>query len=178
MESDNKKELIKENEDLIQILHGIQIDITGKHERIRERALTHTYHLMTAIGIVAGFGFTAIDSIQFLGMFLVGESFLFVGMALAMWFAKAGFIDEMGYTYRWSQNIHTAIQNRIQMRHKFSGSDFVAIKSKMETLRENDLNLFKKDTIIGADHKWLTRIFLVFILGCAFILLSFIVICI
>jgi|SRR3989338_4585450 len=173
MTQDEIKELISENEDVINILIGIQRDCSEKHERIRERALAHTYHLMTAIGLVAGFGFTAVDTVYSLERFLVGELFLLSGIAIAIWFAKAGFIDEMKYTYKWSQDIRTRVKDRIQMRYEFNNADVSTIRNKMKELKEKDLNLFKNPIVI-ADYKWLGIVFYIFICGGVFLLSSFV----
>lgn len=169
----NLQEIARENEDVLGDLREIQMRISDRHERIRERALAYTYHLMTAIGLITGFGFTAINSVQSLGIFFVGEFFLLAGMALAMWFAKAGFIDELKDVTNQFEKVHISITDRIQMRHEFTESaNPDNINKKMAELKKADLSIFKDKTKV-ANYKWLGAIFCFFICGGLFLLISF-----
>jgi len=162
------------NNDLLKIGMEIRHDISEKHERVRERALTHVYQLVTAIGIIAGFGFTAIDSVQSIAMFLFGESLLFAGMAVGMWFAKAGFIDEIKYLAEWANKLHSIHQKRRGMEKRFAENKVSGLKEEMEKI-DNETGEIFKNKIEIADYRWLTTIFLFFVLGCMFLLLSFVV---
>ena len=164
------------NNDLLKICKEIQYDISGKHEKIRERALTHVYQLVTVIGIIAGLGFTAINSVQNIAPILFGELFLFAGMAVGMWFAKAGFIDEIKFLTEWVDKLSGICKERIDMEKRFSENNIVGLKEKMDKV-DNDTGTIFSNKIKLPDFHWFTVIFVFFIFGCLFILFSFINIC-
>jgi len=164
------------NNDLFKIGMGIRRDISEKHERVRERALTHVYQLVTAIGIIAGFGFTAIDSVQSITIFLFGEFLLFAGMAVGIWFAKAGFIDEIKYLTDWANKLDDIQKRRMNMEKKFAKNNITGLQNEMELVDNETGELFKNETKI-ADYKWLTAIFIFFVFGCIFLLVSFVKYC-
>lgn len=172
MENDTGNPRIR-NQDLLKIGREIRCDISEKHERVRERALTHVYQLVTAIGIIAGFGFTAIDSVQNITIFLFGESFLFAGMAVGIWFAKAGFIDEIKYLTDWADKLDILHKKRVGMEKKFAENETLGLKEEMEGVDNETGELFKNETKV-ADYQWLTAIFLLFVFGCVLLLFSFV----
>lgn len=143
-------------------------DLSEKHEKIRERALTHTYQLITAIGIVAGFGFTAISSVQNIWVFLFGELLLLSAMAVGMWFVADGFIyEDNRLLLKWSNEVKNILDERMII----SATDHNA-KGKMDEIKKKELELFKeKDNL--PSFVCLRFIFLLFILGGFFLLLSF-----
>jgi hypothetical protein len=164
------------NNDLLKIGMEIRRDISEKHEKIRERALTHVYQLVTAIGIIAGFGFTAISSVQSIVSFLFGESLLFAGMAVGMWFAKAGFIDEIKYLTEWANKLSAIHKERIDMEKKFAENKISGLQEKMKMV-DNETGTVFSNKMKLPDFHWFTAIFILFISGCAFLLFSFVTIC-
>lgn len=164
------------NNDLLKIGTDIRRDISEKHEKIRERALTHAYQLVTAIGITAGFGFTAISSVQSIALFLLGESLLFAGMAVGMWFAKAGFIDEIEYLTEWDNKLSTIHKERSDIENKFAKNETTGLEKQLERV-DNETGTVFSNKIKLPDFHWFTAIFAFFISGCAFLLLSFVAIC-
>jgi hypothetical protein len=172
MENDPTNPRVRNN-DLLKIGNEIRKEISEKHERVRERALTHTYQLVTAIGIIAGFGFTAIDSMQNIAMFLIGESLLFAGMAVGIWFAKAGFIDEIKYLTGWANKLDSIRKKRIDMEKKFAENNIAGLQKEMEGVDNETGNIFNNETRL-ANYNWLTAIFILFVLGCTFLLFSFV----
>lgn len=164
------------NNDLLKIGMEIRRDISEKHEKIRERALTHVYQLVTAIGIIAGFGFTAISSVQNIALFLFGESLLFAGMAVGMWFAKAGFIDELKYLTEWANKLSAIHKDRIDIEKKFAENKILKLREQMEKVDDETRTVFG-NKIKLPDFHWFTAIFIFFISGCIFLLLSFVTIC-
>lgn len=175
MENDPEN-LRTRNKDLLKIGMGIHRDISEKHEKIRERALTHVYQLVTAIGITAGFGFTAISSVRSIASFLFGEFLLFAGMAVGMWFAKAGFIDEIKYLTEWADKLSTIHKERTDMEKKFAQNETSGLWEQMEKV-DNETGTVFSDKITLPDFHWFTAIFVFFISGCIFLLLSFVTIC-
>ena len=164
------------NKDLIKIGEDIRRDISEKHERARERALAHVYQIVVATGIVAGFGFTAIDSVQSITVFLLGELFLFSVMAVGMWFAKAGFIDEIRYLAEWADKLHSIHRKRMNIERKFAENKIEGLKEEVEEVDNETGDIFKNKVEI-ADYHWLTAIFLVFGFGCTLLLASFVKYC-
>src|SRR3989344_9376585 len=172
MENDPANPRVRNN-DLINIGDEIRRDISEKHERVRERALTHVYQLVTAVGIIAGFGFTAIDSVKSITLFLFGESFLFAGMAVGIWFAKAGFIDEINYLTEWANKLDSIRKRHVGIEKKFAKNRMLGLREEMEVVDKETGELFKNKIKI-ADFHWLTAIFILFVFGCAFLLFSFV----
>lgn len=168
---DNKlKQLDTANTKVLEKSAEILNEVSLAHERVRERALTHAYQLITAIGIVAGFGFTAIGSVHCKILFFVGEILLLSGMAVGMWFAKAGFIDEINYYSEWCKQVSGVLRDRMEI--KFDGSmDMQTVETKMEKAKNKELSIFKNDTK-NASYRWLSVVFYLFVLGGLLLLIS------
>lgn len=171
-EERQKLELIKSNSRLVENDSKIMKDVIEKHEGVRERAIRYTYQLITAIGIVAGFGFTAISSVETISMFIIGELLLFSAMAFGMRFVKKGFIDEAKLYVPYISKLGRAINDRSNIRLDDSLKN---IKDQMDRISNSELKIFddNKPADINSERTF-NVIFYLFIGGGVLLLLSFV----
>ena len=170
---DERKKLLEHNFEMIERNKSLLEKISEKHEHLRERALGHVYQLITAIGIVAGFGFTAVSSVESINRFFLGETLLFSAMAVGMWFARAGFIDEVKFLDKWFKEVKGVFDDRTEVDITDSA---IEMRQKMDAAITKETSFFKEDIKLP-DFYWLKIIFSLFIAGGGLLLSSFINLC-
>jgi len=169
-EEKQKTELIKSNVRIVERHSEVLKDIVKVHNEVRERAIKYTYQLITVIGIVAGFGFTAISSVKIIFLFIVGELLLFSAMAFGMRFVRKGFIDEAKLYATYISRVSKTISDRSLIRLDDS---FENIKAQMESMADSELKIFDNEKPADINSKFFfTVIFYLFIGGGVLLLLS------
>ncbi len=149
----------------------------SSEHQIRKRAdLLSTYnHIITFIGIVAGFGFTAIENVENISLFILGEAF-FVGLfTFSIFYLKQFHITESDAFYEISEQL----QNRFDTISKVY-LDFFDKKLSRKNFEEKLSKTFSSITVPKAKPTKLDLNFLfnaslvLIILGGLFLLASFI----
>lgn len=169
-ESEKQKiELLKSNIRAVESHSLILKDIIKAHNEVRERAVKYTYQLITAIGVVAGFGFTAISSVKVVPLFILGELLLLGAMAFGMKFIKRVFIiDEAGVYVGLIHKISGAINDRSQINPEDS---FEKIKTQMATMASSELRIFDDEKPADINSNFFLTIILYLFMGGGIVLL-------
>jgi hypothetical protein len=168
---EEKKKIILENIEAFNADYKLIREIIEKHENIRERTVRYVYQLITAIGVVAGFGFTAVSSIGFIFPFIIGESLLFSAMAVGMWFVKKAFIDEAKVYANYIDKLGKIMEEREAIT--LENDTLENIKVKTGALKNREGGLFDDPPLDIKSDIAFKRIFYLFIVGGVFLLLSF-----
>jgi len=165
-----KIELLKSNIRVVESHSEVLKDIIKAHNDVRERAIKYTYQLITIIGVVAGFGFTAISAVNTIYLFVLGELFLFSAMAFGMRFVRKGFIDEAELYATYVTKVGNAIKARSQINPDDS---YENIKAQMGNMANSELKIFDGEKPINIDSKFFfTVILYLFMSGGLFLLLA------
>lgn len=152
----------------------IMRDVIKKHEEIRERAIKYTYQLITTIGVVAGFGFTALSSVEVLFLFIFGEVLLFLAIAFGMRFIKKGFIDEASIYTDYILKLGKAIDERTKINWEDS---LGSIEAEMKRISDGELGIFNNVRSCIDSNFTFEAMFYLFMGGGVFLLLSFSKLC-
>lgn len=112
----------------------------------RERELLYkyidfTYQILTALGIFAGFGFTAINGVQTLWLFILGEGVLISAILYGFLWLKKFYTSNLEPLQESSREIFKLYKQRDEIFLKIS-NDFLA---KKILKKENLVNAQKKD---------------------------------
>jgi hypothetical protein len=126
------------NKDGYDVDHKVMSDVISKHENVRERAVKYTYQLITILGLVAGFGFTALSSVKILWLFLTGEALFFMAMAFGMWFVKIAFIDEAKYYANYIERLDNVMGKRLAIFQESADNAM----AKLKEIEEEELKIF------------------------------------
>lgn len=163
-----KNELLKSNIRVVESHSIVLKDIVKAHNEVRERAIQYTYQLITAIGVVAGFGFTAISSVKVIHLFILGELLLFGAMAFGMRFIKKGFIEEGELYAGFVHKISKAINDRSQINPDDS---LEKIKTQMATMANSELRIFDDGKPVSIDSNFFLTVILYLFMGGGIVLL-------
>ncbi len=169
-----KEGLLKENEQALDISMSILRDVSEKRIESRQNVIRHIYQLITAIGVVAGFGFTALPSVQNPTAFILSEFLLLGAMAIGMWFTSPNYLETEKEYADWIHEIQKAIDTRIAIENSFPPE-----KIFEEFKRANNIehNVFKSDDDDNNDRPNMDfpkTIFYMFCGGAILLLLSFV----
>lgn len=112
----------------------------------RERELLYkyidfTYQILTALGIFAGFGFTAINSVQTLWLFILGEGVLISTILYGFLWLKKFYTSNLFPLQKSSRGIFKLYKQRDEIFLKIS-NDFL---TKQILKKENLVNAQNKD---------------------------------
>ena len=164
-----KAELLQRNiKDYDQDLK-IMGEVIEKHENVRERIIKYMYQLIAAIGLVAGFGFTAVSSVHSVPSFILGEVSLFSAMATGMWFVKKAFLDEAKIYATYIDKIGKIMEERLAAKDE----NLEDLRSKMNILQQREHVLFDERADDTNSEIYFKAISYLFVLGGIFLLLSF-----
>ena len=166
-----KIETIKRNLKFIEIDSKLLRDIINKHEGVRERAIKYVYQLITIIGVVAGFGFTAISSVKTLLPFVVGELSLIFAVAVGMRFIRSGFIDEADIYATYISKLGSIMDERRKLKLEDS---IEILKTKMDSITARERMVFEDEKHANLDSNFtLNIISYLFTIGGLSIVFSF-----
>lgn len=167
-EEKQKIEFIKSNIRIVEHHSDVLKDIIKAHNEVRERAIKYTYQLITAIGVVAGFGFTAISTVKIVLLFILGELLLFSAMTFGMRFVRKGFIDEAELYAIYISRISKAISDRAQI---CPDDSFKNIKAQMESMANSELKIFGDEKPADINSKFFFNVILYLFIGGGVLLL-------
>jgi hypothetical protein len=144
-------------------------EVIDKHEAARQNYIPYIYQLITAIGVVAGFGFAGLPFVKSTLLFILGEALLFVAIAMGMRFVKRAFLDDTQLYANIIQELNDVMEERLKLSPSQSVED---IKKWLQATTEKELAIFDVKPNNIKSNLVLGLIFYAFILGGGFLLLS------
>lgn len=183
-----------ENDDLIDALHQLAKEANALYNTVQSGYndtqkeylnghLEYSYRVVQVVGILAGFGFTAIASVQAIGLFILGELLLLVAIIFGLYKTRNLYtttidaLDKEGNKKKkvvWERNMYlTQILQQATNERKIP-ADF---QQKLNELNDKILKEFAPDDLHEDKPKYkdhlVPMIFMGFA-GVAFILASFV----
>lgn len=154
------------------------------------RSIDFIYKTITTIGIVAGFGFTALGYVQSTTLFVIGELFLFSAIAFGIWATQRIYLNEIknfeglfskvrvnfsGYVMVFESKLKKATDNKA-----LTADDIKDLQDKdrelLKILQESpETEKDKQEMDLFSRIVW--TIFVLFVVGGLFLLTSFLLIC-
>lgn len=174
----NKGQLLKKNLDFLG--HDMKLlgEIVTTHEGARRRVLGFIYRVITVMGLVIGFGFTALPKVCNLTFFLIGQGILLMAIIFTLVWIKKNFLDEIKNYHKWIFDLRRIIDKRMQVDPNHEAT---AIESKMEEIKKDSLNFAKDMRSSEESERWWQKIFgtgyiyfvlIIFVLGVFMVLFS------
>lgn len=145
-------------------------EVIDKHESVRENFIRYTYQIITAIGVVAGFGFTAISFVKIIYLFILGEALLLTAMAIGMRFVKRAFLDDAAIYAGIIDKLGKAMDERLKLN---SNDTIKNIEASLQRMSKNEVDIFEVKPRNVQSNFILGSIFYTFIFGAGCLLLSF-----
>ena len=155
----------------------------GKAElELFNKTLDFTYKILTTIGIVAGFGFTAITRVETMSLFIAGEAMLFLAILLGIYWIQRIYLNNLksiqdtslkhNRVFNARNTVYKKIFDRLQKDGTLSSIDLAELEKRDDEI----LNSFAVYPEYAKDPKEempLTYIIIFFIFGSLWILSSF-----
>ncbi len=108
------------------------------------------YKVITVIGIIAGFGFTALPSAKTFHLFLFGQFILFLTIAIGIFWIKKTFLDEASDYKSWMHSLGQIIDRRMKISSRDTIED---VQKEMHALEAKELELIQEMKKGGNDNK-------------------------
>lgn len=151
----------------------------NEEKRLTDQTLDFCHRTIQIIGIFAGFGFTAISQVKNLGLFLFGEFFLGLAILIGTYNIKKYYETNLNSVQSTSDDYSEKFKKKSDFFIKYIGK-----ARNFETINindfQNEIDLVDKNILsltnnqhISNKSKFIDQLLLVFIVGCIFILLSF-----
>lgn len=152
----------------------------NKKDRLEEQSIELFNILLTSVGVIAGFGFTALGNVKNLPAFFIGEGLLLSIIVYALWILFSYKNSKNKYYIRAGDAWHDFLFPRLDSYKKFLTGQ-ISKKQLFEELRCDDkkvLNSMPKivEEIINLDECF-SRSFVLLIFGSGLLLFSFMKIC-
>lgn len=130
--------------DIFQKAHkylGVTIDMRRdwhiQYRQSADRGLSFIGQIITISGVIAGFGFTAVDNISCKIFFVFGEAFLFLNICMGLYFIKKFWFEDLQQFKKdidTMSNIADKLKNGLEEKNETSAKDGI-----------NELEVFSQD---------------------------------
>lgn len=149
-----------------------------------DKTLDFTYKILTTIGLVAGFGFTAISKVITIYLFVFGEGLLLSAILLGIFWVQKIYLSNLKSVQKTS-SLHSKLFNarNIIYRRIFDRlmKDCSLSSIDLEELKKKDNEIAEAFITYSENHEDtkeelpLMYIMIFFVLGCLFLLSSFVI---
>lgn len=165
-----KDELFKSNLQHLNFESELHQKIIETHEQYRKYTKEYVNQIIITVGVVAGFGFTSLDHVIHIELFLLGEFYLFLAISLAFYFIKKYWVKPLEDLNEW----HIKLKELLILRTSLNLND-----SDQVTLNKYNLaNDKAKELAVTTDDSpndkidYIRIIIILFIVGGLSIILS------
>lgn len=182
--------MTNENVDILQrmssefhSLYAKAMEEYGEKElKLIDDVLNFVYKMIQVIGIVAGFGFTALGFVKQLHLFILGEAFLLSSIVYGIYQIKKIYATNLNGIQKSSNEASTIFQEKSQLFQgvitealKEGKIDMTDFQSRLEKVDAKLLNFFsrKKNRTTKNEERFLDTIISLLITGSILLLLSF-----
>ena len=152
----DKGQLLKENLDFLDQDMKLLEEIVTTHEGARKRVLDFIYRVITIMGLVIGFGFTALPKVNNLTIFLIGQGVLLMSIIFTLIWIKKNFLDEIKNYRKWILDLRRIVDKRMQVDSKHEA---ITIESKMEEIKKDSLTFAADMRSSEQGERWWEKIF-------------------
>lgn len=119
----------------------VMSEFSDRERELLYKYIDFTYQILSTLGIFAGFGFTAINNVQTLWLFILGEGILISTILYGLVWLKRFYTSNLAPLQESSREIFKLYKQRDEIFLRISG-DFL---EKQVLKKENLINAQKKD---------------------------------
>jgi len=138
-------EILEKAHEYLGVTIEMRRDFLIQARKSADQSLYFIGQIITASGLIAGFGFTAIANVQQIYLFALGELFLFLNICAGLYFMK-GWHDDFDIfksDIRTLASIADTLKTALSDKNEIKAKNGIADLEKFASQERNTLKIFK-----------------------------------